>query len=193
MDIVKSKFNMTQERLEELNNGSTKFVKDHLQKVRKEEEFRSSCLKLMEDITLRNEFCSKNNVDYADIITVLEKNNSSFKDLGGLDPTLDTYYQFGADKAGVTNLKEFLERLNIDYEDLALLVHTKINDTYPKGYSVYSRDKKLVLAVFSTQSLEGYFHYMGVTGEAKAVYQAFKAFLELGTYEELCWGGRDFI
>jgi hypothetical protein len=36
-------------------------------------------------------------------------------------------------------------------------------------------------------------HYFGITGEAEAIINAFTIFLEMGRYEEMCFGYRIFI
>lgn len=50
--------------------------------------------------------------------TLAEKHKPLFPYLAKLDPNLDSYLQFGADKCGVSDMKLFCDRLGLDREDL---------------------------------------------------------------------------
>lgn len=54
----------------------------------------------------------------------------------------------------------------------------------------YSECKQIT---FSCQNRGDYMHYFGITGEANAVLRAFDIFLKIGRYDDICWGGRDFM
>ena len=106
----------------------------------------------------------------------------------------DNYFEFGADKAGLKDedankddMKEFLELLNIDI--LGLYVELASSS---KLYTVYSRDRKLVITMSSPDCINGYFHYFGMSGEKNTVLQAIRVFNKYCSNEELCFGSRDF-
>lgn len=104
------------------------------------------------------------------------------------------YVAFGADKCGVSDVREFLDILDIDYQDLVDMI-----DKYPlgrdtpgfhfRGYILCSRNKDLCVNLASNSSKDGYFHFMNVTAEESAALRAFKAFKNLGNHSGICWGG----
>ena len=128
-----------------------------------------------------------------------------YKYLSKLDSTLETYFQFSADKCGVDNMSKFMQDLNLDMNDLNQQLEDfplgrdgwnevqKVGGEVFRGYTVASRDKKLVCSFASKYCGSGDFHYFGVTGEGGAVLAAFKIFLEQGYYSGLSWAGRDYI
>jgi hypothetical protein len=115
-----------------------------------------------------------------------------------LDPYLDSYLQFGADKCSVRDIFKFCNDLNIDYDDLLeeiekfpMGMDTKFEDEHKvfRGYAIYSRDRKLGLRVSSKFSLGGYFHYFNAVGDRNAILNAFKVLTKQGKFSEICWGG----
>jgi hypothetical protein len=107
------------------------------------------------------------------------------------------YAVFGADKCGVSDVRKFLDMLDIDYKDLvdAIAKYPQGRDTpYSpdfqfRGYLLCSRNKDLCINVASKSSIDGYFHYMNVTAEETAALRAFQAFKTLGNHSGICWGG----
>jgi hypothetical protein len=68
-----------------------------------------------------------------------------------------------------------------------------------KIYNFLSKDRKLIVSftspIESGEKLEGdfYFHYLGVTGEKELVISFIDSFLRDGYYDEMCFGGRNFV
>ena len=143
-------FDMTDERFEELNKGSTNFVKGYW----------------------NGELCKSGK----ELYSYLEH----------LDNNMDEYLQFGADKAGIKDFNDFCVSLNIDPNQLP---HRESNGRY----DFYSRDKKLMFTSSSRSTKSGYFHYFGVTGNRENVLRAYELLTTNGFYEDISWGGRDFI
>lgn len=114
----------------------------------------------------------------------------------------DLYTQFGSDKCYCNNVHKFLEDIDICYEDLKKLVakyplgmDTNIKDRklgYPL-YTLYSKDKKLVMSVSSRECLGGSFYYFGLTGEISRVMIAYHSYKKYCVDDELVWGDRNFI
>lgn len=150
IEKILNEFRLSTDKFNELNNGSTDFVKGFWNG-----KMDDDCKKL---------FCY----------------------LEGLDGTLDEYYQFGADKAGVNDFKQFCEKLNIDTK--------QTHNIKERGNHLYSRDKKLMITFSSKNANEtGYFHYFGVTGGRKEVLYAYDVFTTMGDHSGMCYGGREFI
>lgn len=130
-----------------------------------------------------------------------------------LNPNLPTYWQFGVDKAGITDcttFQQFCDELNIDSQQniLANLIRykqhisklrdcghdeaerRKIINKFKDLYCFVSRDKKLVFTIYSNSFASGYFHWFNVTGEADAVKHAFAVYLKHNPNSDMCWGGQ---
>jgi len=125
----------------------------------------------------------------------------------GLNATQTEYLEFGADKCSVIDFRKFCEKLNIDVDNnlkrikkeeeriLCEIRNGMYNDEENLNrmllkYHFYSRCKKIT---FTCQYPSNYMHYFGITGEAEAIINAFTVFLEMGKYEEMCFGYRIFI
>ena len=104
------------------------------------------------------------------------------------------YVVFGADKCGVSNVRQFFKLLDIDYQDLVdattkYPLGTDTPDFHFRGYMLCSRNKDLCVNVTSSSSKDGYFHYMNITAEETAGLNAFRVFQNLGSHSGQCWGG----
>ncbi len=125
-----------------------------------------------------------------------------FKYLDKIDSSFATYHQFGADKCGVRNMAKFCELLDIDFsclqEELEKYpygsdkwneVQIEGGDVF-RGYNIASRDRQIVANFASGNFVNGYFHYMTITGEGEAVLRAYQIFLEERDSKcDTCWGG----
>jgi len=108
---------------------------------------------------------------------------------------MKSFLHFGADKAGTKDILSLLTENNLD--------STIIKMTHPvikyKIYNFLSKDRKLIVSftspIESGEKLEGdfYFHYLGVTGEKELVISFIDSFLRDGYYDEMCFGGRNFV
>lgn len=100
------------------------------------------------------------------------------------------YAEYGADKSGVKNINNFLRKLNLDKKEIRKNIEiTKIN-----RLTFTTPDKKLVITVSNKNFLnDGYFHYLGITGDYNSVYKFIYYFNKLGYNEDSCFGGRDYI
>jgi hypothetical protein len=131
-----------------------------------------------------------------------------FMYLDGLNSNCKAYLQFGGDKCGIKDFKKFCKKINVDInENLIYIIHelknikeeikngtyVKENDPYDiiSRYHFYSKDKKITFTCSCIT--DNYLGYFGVTGEASKVLKVFQIFSEMGTWDELCWGRRDFI
>ena len=120
-----------------------------------------------------------------------------------LDNDIDEYLEFGADKCSVDNFDEFCEELNIDMKENLLRIieeqkghienvrSDKVSKyEYIPIYVFYSRDKKIT---FTCSRPGEYMHYFGITGESNKILEAFKIFKKRCTYDDACFGARDYI
>jgi hypothetical protein len=121
-----------------------------------------------------------------------------------LDCECEEYLQFGADKCDVDNFDEFCEELNVDIKENLLEIIKKQNYfiedikdgkikylyDYRPVYLFYSRDKKIT---FTCSRPGNYMHYFGITGESNKILEAFKIFKKRCTYDDACFGCRDYI
>jgi|UniRef100_A0A6C0KUQ9 hypothetical protein len=100
---------------------------------------------------------------------------------------------FGADKAGTTDISSLLRENNLE-RNIIKMSHPVINYEI---YSFISTDKKLVVSFTSYPKKDYvddfYFHYLGVTGEKNLVISFIDSFLKHGYYDEMCFGGRNFV
>ena len=104
--------------------------------------------------------------------------------------SIETFAEFGADKAGVYNFEQFLRDNDFDRRDIVLV------QELTKTHNFVSRDKQLVMTFTSecgSNSDGRYFHYLGATGEVEHIYRFITSFVKYGYYAELCYGGRDFV
>ena len=128
--------------------------------------------------------------------------------LDGLNPNCKEYLQFGGDKCTIKDFKKFCQKINVDVNKNLIDVIQElknIKDEIKKGtyneendphdirskYNFYSKDKKITFTCSSIK--DNYIGYFGVTGEASKVLKVFQIFCEMGTWDGLCWGRRDFI
>ena len=109
--------------------------------------------------------------------------NKWFHYLKKIDQTCDEYIDFGADKCCFKSLQNFCDEIGID-ETMIEISHS------PTQYHYYTKDRKVT---FTISQKGNYVHYFGLTGEKSEVLRIFKIFYDCSTYEELCWGGRDFV
>jgi hypothetical protein len=133
-----------------------------------------------------------------------EGSQKYFSYYSDLDSDCEEYLQFGADKCDVDNFDEFCEDLNVDIKENLLEIiqnqkhyiedmkYGKIKNLYEYKpvYLFYSRDKKIT---FTCSNPGNYMHYFGITGESNKILEAFKIFKKRCTYDEACFGSRDFI
>ena len=115
-----------------------------------------------------------------------------FSYLDGINNYYTEYLVFGADKCGVDNFNNFCEELNIDVKENLLRIKNELpvlNDSVKRNH-FYSRDKKLT---FTCSTVGNYMHYFGITGESNEILRAFEIFCKRCTYDEVCFGNRDFI
>ncbi len=100
---------------------------------------------------------------------------------------------FGADKAGTTDISYLLRKNNLE-PDIIKMSHPVIKYEI---YSFLSTDKKLIVSFTSYPKKDYeddfYFHYLGVTGEKDLVISFIDSFLIYGYYDEMCFGGRNFV
>lgn len=106
---------------------------------------------------------------------------------------INIYAEYGADKAGVKNINYFLNKLNLDKNE----IQKNIDEDFEKirnRLTFTTPDKKLVITVSNKNFLkDGYFHYLGITGDYNSVYKFIYYFNKLGYNEDSCFGGRDYI
>ena len=113
--------------------------------------------------------------------------------------TINNYCEFGADKAGVRDIGRFLQALGVTVEHVTnVMIDTNRKLAESKSvrssrYHIVTPDRKLVFTFTSTNGNQGYFHYLGVTGEASVVYKFILLFDEMGYSDDMCFGGRDFV
>jgi len=133
-----------------------------------------------------------------------EDSRKFFSYYSDLDSECEEYLQFGADKCDVDNFDEFCEELNVDIKENLLEIIKKQNRfieeikdgkikylyDYRPVYLFYSRDKKIT---FTCSRPGNYMHYFGITGESNKILEAFKIFKKRCTYDDACFGARDFI
>jgi hypothetical protein len=136
--------------------------------------------------------------------------NMLFSYLDGLDPHLPEYYQFGADKCGVDDFKEFCKELDIDIEENLMRSIKRTEEATKKivnasfeersyysrrigRYHFYSRTGRLMISLSSSAFLENDIGYFGVTGGKEEVEAAFHVFSRRIECTESSWGGRDYI
>lgn len=133
-----------------------------------------------------------------------EDSRKFFRYYRDLDCECEEYLQFGADKCDVDNFDEFCEELNVDIKENLLEIIKKQNYfiedikdgkikylyDYRPVYLFYSRDKKIT---FTCSRPGNYMHYFGITGEANKILEAFKIFKKRCTYDDACFGCRDYI
>ncbi len=133
-----------------------------------------------------------------------EDSRKFFRYYRDLDSDCEEYLQFGADKCDVDNFDEFCEELNVDIKENLLEIiqkqkhfiedikDGKIKDLYDYRpvYLFYSRDKKIT---FTCSRPGNYMHYFGITGESNKILEAFKIFKKRCTYDDACFGARDYI
>ena len=132
-----------------------------------------------------------------------EDSRKFFSYYSDLDPDCEEYLQFGADKCDVDNFDEFCEELNVDIKENLLEIIKKQNRyieeikngkinryDYRPVYLFYSRDKKIT---FTCSKPGNYMHYFGITGESNKILEAFKIFKKRCTYDDACFGARDYI
>lgn len=133
-----------------------------------------------------------------------EDSRNFFRYYSDLDSDCEEYLQFGADKCDVDNFDEFCEDLDVDIKENLLEIIKKQNRfieeikdgkikylyDYRPTYLFYSRDKKIT---FTCSKPGNYMHYFGITGESNKILEAFKIFKKRCTYDDACFGARDFI
>ena len=136
------------------------------------------------------------------------KTRKHFMYLDGLNQNCKAYIQFGGDKCSVKDFNKFCKRINVDInENLINIIQElkNIKDEIKNGtyvveddpseirsrYHFYSKDKKITFTCSSIKN--NYLGYFGVTGEESKVLKVFQIFCEMGTWDDLCWGRRDFI
>jgi hypothetical protein len=118
--------------------------------------------------------------------------------------TIDVYAEYGADKAGVRDIKRFLSKFNMT-SDYVLEQLSKFKDLDPSTLNyrqreMYERptfttpDRELVITISNKNFLkDGCFGYLGVTGKRERVYEFIYYFNRLGFCDASCYGGRDYI
>jgi hypothetical protein len=116
--------------------------------------------------------------------------------LDKLDPNINQYIQFGADKCSVDDFIKFCEELDVDLltniNEHLVNIEEKLAGQFYK-YDFYNRDKTLTFSFSSKDFMSGYLHYFGLTGERTKVLHAFEIFNKRSEFSDICWGGRDFI
>jgi len=170
LEKIKSIFNLSENEINEFNTETTNFVNKYL--------------------TTDNDEWTKHTFSY---INKLDTDD------------IKTYASYGADKAYVRDIKRFLNKFNLTVNDVKNNVIADIDQTnklpkYSREAEILKRptfvssDKKLVITVSNpTFYNNGYFHYLGVTGDYEAVYEFVYFFTKLGNCDGSCYGGRHYI
>lgn len=111
------------------------------------------------------------------------------------DPNDKLWYSWGADKAGFKSKEQFEEFCK--YAGVipsSAIEWSRWRNTQTCHF--LSEDKKLIFTCSSNPTRdinEGYVHYFGMTGTRARVKWLANWFQDNGTWDEICYGGRDFI